>query len=132
MVVTTEVSVKDELTNKQKIDSIVNSERLISSICSDIYDCLEIDETDSTVTIDFRNTARKLLEKGWTRPVVEVPQIVTVHNTVYIMCQCCNHKVKEYSLDPFFPDCNEVKNAVKLMPQTLYPNYCENCGAILK
>lgn len=123
---------KEELTNKQRIDNYVTTERLISSICSDINNCLETNETDSTITIDFRETAKKLLQQGWTRPIVETPQIVTVDNTVYIMCQCCNHKIREYSLDQFFPDCNEVRTAVKLTPYTLYPNYCEHCGAMLK
>ena len=130
MVVTTEVNVKDVM-NKEKI---VNEELLITALKNDVYRSANLTpaDRDGLVTIGVRDTAMYLVKEGWRKPIIQTPNCVKMLNDVYIICKCCNGRIRQYSLDPFFPDCKEIENAVEVNSDTIYPNFCEHCGAMLK
>jgi DNA-directed RNA polymerase subunit RPC12/RpoP len=57
---------------------------------------------------------------------------IKYENEILILCPQCNYKVREYDLNPCWPDVEEIKLKSVESPQDLHPNYCENCGIKLK
>ena len=65
---------------------------------------------------------------------VEEPNILHVKesNNVFIICNRCYHKIRDYDLSPFYPNVEDINKKLVESPKDLYPNYCENCGVKLK
>ena len=60
------------------------------------------------------------------------PKIVKIDWDLFIFCNECNYKIREYDLHPCWPNVENINKKAIESPKDLYPNYCENCGVRLK
>ena len=60
------------------------------------------------------------------------PKIVKIDQDLFVFCNTCNHKIREYDLNPCWPNIEDIDKKAIESPKDLYPNYCEHCGTRLK
>lgn len=63
---------------------------------------------------------------------MHAPKIIKIDWDLLIFCDNCSHKIREYDLNPCWPDAADLTKKLIESSKDLYPNYCEHCGTRLK